>query len=43
VTSGYVHLDSSLVAAADRVSTVIAAALDGEPEAKIILLHGGGG
>jgi integrase len=39
VTSGYVHLDSSLVAAADRVSAVIAAALDGEPEAKIIPLH----
>jgi integrase len=39
VTSGYVHMDSSLVAAADRVSAVIAAALDGEPEAKIIPLR----
>lgn len=39
VTSGYVHLDSSLVAAADRVSAVIAAALDGQPDAKIIPLH----
>jgi site-specific recombinase XerD len=28
VTSGYVHLDAALVAAADRVSTVIAEALD---------------
>lgn len=39
VTRGYVHLDSSLVGAADRVSAVIAGALNGEPEAKIIQFH----
>jgi integrase len=31
VTAGYVHLDGALVTAADRVSSVLAAALDGEP------------
>jgi hypothetical protein len=36
-------MDSSLVAAADRVSAVIAAALDGLPEAKIIPLREGAG
>jgi integrase len=36
VTAGYVHLDAALVAAADRVSSVIAAALDGEPSAQVI-------
>ena len=36
VTAGYVHLDASLVAAADRVSAVIARALDGNGEAQII-------
>jgi integrase len=35
VTSGYVHLDTALVAAADRVSGVIADALDGKPAAKV--------
>ena len=36
VTAGYVHLDAALVAAADRVSLVIAAALDGVPTAQVI-------
>jgi integrase len=36
VTAGYVHLDAALVAAADRVSSVLAAALDGEPTAQVI-------
>ena len=36
VTAGYVHLDTALVSAADRVSTVIAAALDGNPPAQMI-------
>jgi site-specific recombinase XerD len=31
VTSGYVHLDTALVAAADRVSATIAKVLDGKP------------
>lgn len=35
VTSGYVHLDTALVTAADRVSGVIADALDGRPSAKV--------
>jgi integrase len=35
VTAGYVHLDRVLVAAADHVSGVIAAHLDGQAEAKI--------
>jgi integrase len=35
VTSGYVHLDTALVTAADRVSGVIADALDGKPAAKV--------
>jgi len=30
VSAGYVHLDAALIAAADRVSSVLAAALDGE-------------
>jgi len=38
VTAGYVHLDLALVAAADRVSSVIAAALDGKPAAEVISL-----
>jgi integrase len=36
VTAGYVHLDATLVAAADRVSSVLAAALDGEPTAHVV-------
>ena len=36
---GYVHLDLVLVAAADRVASVIAAALDGKPEAEVIPLR----
>ena len=36
VTAGYVHLDAALVTAADRVSSVLAAALDGEPTAQVI-------
>jgi integrase len=35
-TAGYVHLDTALVAAADRVSAVIADALDGKPVARVI-------
>jgi integrase len=38
VTAGYVHLDLALVAAADRVAGVIAAALDGKPAAEVISL-----
>jgi integrase len=34
-TSDYVHLDAALVTAADRVSAVIAAALDGKPGAQV--------
>ena len=34
VTAGYVHLDAALVSAADRVSALIAAALDGKPAAQ---------
>jgi len=37
VTAGYVHLDTTLVAAADRVSTVIAAALGGRRAAVLPL------
>jgi integrase len=40
VTAGYVHLDSALVAAADRVSAVIARALDGEADADVVNLQG---
>ncbi len=40
VTGGYVHLDSALVAAADRVSDVIRDALDGKEPAKVIHLRG---
>jgi integrase len=36
VTSGYVHLDATLTAGADRVSSVLATALDGEPTAQVI-------
>jgi integrase len=39
VTAGYVHLDQALVTAADRVSAVIAGALDGKPEAEVISLR----
>lgn len=39
VTAGYVHLDRSLVAVADRVSDTIARALDGVTGAKVILLQ----
>jgi integrase len=39
VTAGYVHLDISLVAAADRVSGVIARALDGEEVATVFTLR----
>jgi integrase len=39
VTAGYVHLDQALVSAADRVAGVIADALDGVPEAKVIPLR----
>ncbi len=38
VTAGYVHLDAALVSVADRVSAVLAAALDGKP-ATLILPH----
>jgi integrase len=36
VTAGYVHLDAALVAAADRVSAVLAGTLDGEGGAQVI-------
>jgi integrase len=36
---GYVHLDTVLVAAADRVAGVIADALDGKPDAQVIPLR----
>jgi integrase len=36
VTAGYVHLDAALVTAADRVSSVLAATLDGESTAQVI-------
>jgi len=36
VTAGYVHLDAALVTAADRVSSVLADALDGMPTAQVI-------
>ena len=39
VTAGYVHLDSALVTAADRVSAVIADTLDGKTAAKVIQLR----
>ena len=38
VTAGYVHLDQALVTAADRVAAVIAGALDGGDDAKIMIL-----
>jgi integrase len=38
VTSGYVHLDSALVSAADRVSATIARALSGESKATVVRL-----
>lgn len=37
VTAGYVHLDSALVAAADRVAETIAGALDEREEAELVL------
>jgi integrase len=40
VTSGYVHLDAALVAAADRVSSVIASALDGLARGQIVPIQG---
>jgi integrase len=39
VTQDYVHLDRSLVAAADRISAVIASALDGHAGADLINLY----
>ena len=39
VTSGYVHLDSALVAAADRVAGVIADALDGKRDADVVRIR----
>jgi hypothetical protein len=36
VTSGYVHLDTALVSAADRIASVIAGALDGKPAAQVV-------
>lgn len=39
ITGGYVHLDSALVAAADRTAGVIADALDAKPPAEVISLH----
>jgi integrase len=41
VTSGYVHLDRSLVAAADRVADVIAGALDGREAATVTPIRQG--
>ena len=41
VTSGYVHLDAALVTAADRVSAVIAAALDGRPRGEVLSFQTG--
>ena len=43
VTAGYVHIDAALVSAADRVSAVIADALDGKPAAMVIPLREGAG
>jgi integrase len=44
VTARYAHVpDSALVAAADRVSGRIAAALDGKAEAEVVLLRKGAG
>jgi integrase len=43
VTSRYVHLDAALVSAADRVSTVIADALDGKETAKVFPFRAGAG
>ena len=39
VTAGYVHLDSALASAADRVAETIAAALDGRQEAEVVALR----
>ena len=39
VTSGYIHLDRSLVAAADRVAEVIADALDGKARGEVVPLR----
>jgi len=38
VTAAYVHLDTALVSAADRISAVITGALDGEPAARVLPL-----
>lgn len=38
VTGDYVHLDAALISAADRVSSMIAEALEGKPTAKVIPL-----
>jgi integrase len=44
VTARYAHVpDSALVAAADRVATRIAAALDGNAEAEVVPLRKGAG
>jgi integrase len=40
VTAGYVHLDRALVVAADRTSSVIAAALDGKRNGDVVVLSG---
>jgi integrase len=43
VTAGYVHLDSALVSAADRVSAVIARTLHGEAGADVVPMQSGAG
>ena len=44
ITARYAHVpDSSLVAAANRVSACIAAALDGKPKADVVPLHAANG
>lgn len=42
VTAGYVHLDAALASAANRVSSVIAAALDGDTGAHVVSIRHGG-
>lgn len=39
VTAGYVHLDDTLVSAANRVSSVIAATLDGQESAQVVRIE----
>jgi integrase len=39
VTGGYVHLDSALVAASDRVSSTIAGLLDGKSNGKVVSIE----